>query len=48
MTTKTRESLTETQEEFETHRKRALEREQKIAREMYDEIIKYKKKFGEL
>ena len=48
VTTKTRESLTETQEEFETHRKRALEREQKIAREMYDEIIKYKKKFGEL
>lgn len=48
VTIKTRESLAETQEEFETHRKRALEREQKIAREMYDEIIKYKNKFGEL
>jgi hypothetical protein len=41
-------SLAETQEEFEAHRKRALEREQKIAREMYDEVIKYKNKFGEL
>ncbi|HJX70720.1 MAG TPA: hypothetical protein VJ346_02175 [Bacteroidales bacterium] len=41
-------TLDETQEEFEAHRKRALEREQKIAREMYDEIIKYKSKYGEL
>jgi len=48
VTVKTRALLAETQEEFESHRKRALEREQKIAREMYDEIIKYKNKFGEL
>jgi hypothetical protein len=48
VTIKTRASLAEIQEEFEAHRKRALEREQKIAREMYDEIIKYKNKYGEL
>jgi hypothetical protein len=48
VTVKTRATLTETQEEFEAHRKRALEREQKIAREMYDEVIKYKNKYGEL
>ena len=45
---KMKTTLDETQEEFEAHRKRALEREQKIAREMYDEIIKYKSKYGEL
>ncbi|MBN2213680.1 MAG: hypothetical protein JW723_05495 [Bacteroidales bacterium] len=45
---KMKETLAETREEFEAHRKKALEREQKIAREMYDEIIKYKNKYGEL
>lgn len=48
VTVKTRATLAETLEEFEAHRKRALEREQKIAREMFDEIIKYKNKYGEL
>ncbi len=48
VTMKTKAALAEIQEEFEAHRKRALEREQKIAREMFDEIIKYKNKFGEL
>ena len=48
ITVKLKEALDETKEEFESHRKKALEREQKIAREMYDEIIKYKNKYGEL
>ncbi len=48
VTVKLKEALDETKEEFEIHRKKALEREQKIAREMYDEIIKYKNKYGEL
>lgn len=48
VTVRMKEALDETKEEFETHRKKALEREQKIAREMYDEIIKYKNKYGEL
>jgi hypothetical protein len=48
VTVKMKDTLAETKEEFEAHRKKALEREQKIAREMYDEIIKYKNKYGEL
>jgi hypothetical protein len=48
VTVKMKETLADTKEEFEAHRKKALEREQKIAREMYDEIIKYKNKYGEL
>src|SRR4030042_836819 len=45
---KMKTTLDETQEEFEAHSKRALEREQQIEREMYDEIIKNKSKYGEL
>ena len=48
VTIRMKDTLAETKEEFEAHRKKALEREQKIAREMYDEIIKYKNKYGEL
>jgi len=40
--------LNELREEFENYRKRTLEREQKIVREMYDEILKYKNKLNEL
>ncbi|MBN2611141.1 MAG: hypothetical protein JXB00_06260 [Bacteroidales bacterium] len=40
--------LAELKDEFEAFRKRALEREQQIARELYDEVRKYKKKLGEL
>ena len=35
-------SLTETEEEFEEHRKRALEREQKVMRRLQDELNKKK------
>jgi hypothetical protein len=35
--------LSETDEEFETHRQRALEREQQLRRKLQDEIIKNKK-----
>ncbi|RLD28007.1 MAG: tRNA (guanine-N1)-methyltransferase [Bacteroidetes bacterium] len=35
--------LAETDEEFETHRQRALEREQQLRRKLQDEIIKNKK-----
>jgi len=37
-------SLSETEEEFEEHRKRALEREQKVMRRLQDEINKQKEK----
>lgn len=40
--------LDELREEFENYRKRTLEREQKIVREMYDEILKYKNKLNEI
>ena len=36
-------SLSEVEEEYEDHRRRALEREQKISRQLQDEINKYKK-----
>ena len=35
-------ALAETEEEFEAHRKRALEREQKVMRKLQDEINKQK------
>ena len=35
-------SLTETEEEFEEHRRNALEREQKVRRQLQDEINKQK------
>ena len=36
-------ALTEVEEEYEDHRRRALEREQRISRQLQDEINKYKK-----
>ncbi len=44
ITVKNRKTLEELREEYESYRKRALEREQKIVREMYDEILKLKNK----
>jgi DNA mismatch repair ATPase MutS len=41
---KNRKALNELSDEYESYRKRALEREQKIVREMYDEILKLKNK----
>ncbi|GAL61147.1 hypothetical protein JCM19300_4093 [Algibacter lectus] len=38
-----KKSLAETEEEFEEHRKTALEREQKVRRQLQDEINKQKK-----
>ena len=37
-------ALAETEEEFEEHRKRALEREQKVMRRLQDELNKQKAK----
>ncbi len=42
MVKSTKERLTEVQEEFETHRKNTLVREQKLARELMDVKLKYK------
>lgn len=44
VTVKTRHALREMKEEYDMYRKRALEREQKVVRELYDEILKYKNK----
>jgi len=43
VTTETKLSLRELDEEFETHRKVALEREQKVRRQLQDELNKQKK-----
>ncbi len=43
LTQEAKTALSEVEEEFEEHRRRALEREQKISRELQDEINKYKK-----
>lgn len=43
ITTETKLSLKELDEEFETHRKVALEREQKVRRQLQDELNKQKK-----
>ncbi|MFH4968775.1 tRNA (guanine-N1)-methyltransferase [Gaetbulibacter sp. M240] len=43
ITVQARQSLAEVEEEFEEHRKRALEREQKVRRQLQDEINKQKK-----
>jgi septal ring factor EnvC (AmiA/AmiB activator) len=40
VTVQTKKALTETQEEFEAHRKNAREREQKLKRELQDELNK--------
>jgi len=42
VTSETKSRLTEIEEEFEAHRKSALKREQKIARELMDEKLKHK------
>ncbi|UMB55024.1 hypothetical protein MKD41_06000 [Lutibacter sp. A64] len=39
----TKQNLKEVEEEFEEHRKRALEREQKVMRRLQDELNKHKK-----
>lgn len=43
LTQEARTSLSELELEYEDHRRRALEREQKISRQLQDEINKYKK-----
>jgi len=43
ITVNARKTLSEVEEEFEEHRKRALEREQKVRRQLQDEINKQKK-----
>lgn len=43
LTQEARVSLSELELEYEDHRRRALEREQKISRQLQDEINKYKK-----
>ncbi len=43
LTLEAKTSLSEVEEEYEDHRRRALEREQKISRQLQDEINKYKK-----
>ncbi len=48
VTARTKAELLETRDALETQKKRSLDREQKITRGLYDEILKYKKKCGEL
>ena len=43
ITIQTKETLKEVEEEFENHRKTALEREQKVRRQLQDELNKQKK-----
>ncbi len=43
LTQEARTNLSELETEYEDHRRRALEREQKISRQLQDEINKYKK-----
>jgi hypothetical protein len=43
VTVQTRKDLDDLKKEFEAHRKRALEREEKLARQHLDELNKYKK-----
>ncbi|WP_456461641.1 tRNA (guanine-N1)-methyltransferase, partial [Lutibacter sp.] len=43
ITVQTKQALKELDEEFETHRKIALEREQKVRRQLQDELNKQKK-----
>lgn len=47
VTVRTKSDLNELKEEFEGYRKRALRREEKIVRELHDEINKYKAKLSE-
>lgn len=43
LTQEAKSNLSELEEEYEDHRRRALEREQRISRELQDEINKYRK-----
>ncbi|MGB6150523.1 MAG: tRNA (guanine-N1)-methyltransferase, partial [Pricia sp.] len=43
LTQEAKTNLSELETEYEDHRRRALEREQKISRQLQDEINKYKK-----
>jgi len=43
LTSEAKSNLSELETEYEDHRRRALEREQKISRQLQDEINKYKK-----
>lgn len=43
LTQEAKSNLSELEEEYENHRRRALEREQRISRELQDEINKYRK-----
>jgi len=43
LTQEAKSNLSELESEYEDHRRRALEREQKISRQLQDEINKYKK-----
>jgi hypothetical protein len=46
VTTETKVSLLETKQELEAHRKRALEREEKLSRKYLDELNKYKQQIN--
>lgn len=48
ITIRTKHELLETKEEFENHRKRAREREEKMARKHLDELLKYKYKSNQV
>jgi hypothetical protein len=48
ITSRTKHELLETKEEFESHRKRAREREEKMARKHLDELLKYKYKSNQV
>ncbi|MEO1011064.1 MAG: tRNA (guanine-N1)-methyltransferase [Bacteroidota bacterium] len=43
LTQEAKQNLSELEQEYEDHRRRALEREQRISRQLQDEINKYKK-----
>ncbi|MEX0314527.1 MAG: tRNA (guanine-N1)-methyltransferase, partial [Allomuricauda sp.] len=43
LTSQAKEALADLEKEFEEHRRRALEREQKISRQLQDELNKNKK-----
>lgn len=48
VTTETKASLLETKQELEAHRKRALEREEKLSRKYLDDLNKYKQQINSI
>ena len=46
LTVKAKSELIDLQDEFVAHRKSALKRHEKVVRELYDEILKYKAQLG--